>query len=65
MMIENRKLSLIQAYNNQYNELVKLHKFLVECPLSPHSIDVGNPIDDAITLMKQLIKEKNSGKASS
>ena len=46
-----------RAYNRQYNEIFKLHKFLVECPMSEHSIDNGNPIDDAITLLKKLLEK--------
>lgn len=48
------------AYNRQYNEIFKLHKFLVECEESPHEIQKGNPIDDAIVLMKKLLEDKNA-----
>lgn len=43
------------AYNNQCNEIFKLHKYLVECPLSSHKVGKGNPIDDAISLINYLI----------
>ena len=47
-------------YNKQFNELFKLHKYLVECPLTNHSIGQGNQVDDAIELIDLLInKEKN------
>lgn len=47
-----------RAYNRQYNEIFKLHKFLVECPESSHEIQKGNPIDDAITLIERLLGDK-------
>ena len=47
-----------QAYNDQFNELFKLHKFLVECPYTPHSVGQGNPVDDAIELIGILLEEK-------
>ena len=46
------------SYNKQYNEIFKLHKFLVECEVSSHDIQKGNPIDDAITLLTKLIGDK-------
>ena len=42
------------AYNAQFNELFKLHKHLVDCPLTNHTVGNGNPVDDAIELIEKL-----------
>lgn len=43
-----------REYNNMFNELFRLHKYLVECDLTDHSVGKGNPIDDAIELIGRL-----------
>lgn len=53
---ENQK-RLVDGYNMQYNEIFKLHKFLVERTDSNHCISNGNPIDDAIALINKLSGE--------
>ncbi len=41
------------SYNAQFNELFKLHKYLVNHPLLSHTID-DNPVDDSIELINSL-----------
>lgn len=57
-MKEREDKLLVEAYNMQYNEIFKLHHFLVDCEYTNHSIDSGNPIDDAIELIEKLIEEQ-------
>jgi len=45
-------------YNKMFNELFILHKYLVECEYTTHSVSEGNPIDDAIELIEILLEEK-------
>jgi len=48
----------IDSYNSQFNELFKLHKYLVECSFTNHSLSNGNPVDDAIELIEKLLEEQ-------
>lgn len=51
--LKQRLKALEASYNMQYNSIFKLHKYLVEAKDSPHSIQFGDPIDDAIALLEK------------
>jgi len=53
-MVAHNHQSMVTKYTELKNEVFKLHKYLVEHPLSEHTIDSKDVHTDAIKLIEKL-----------